>query len=188
MEHLTAKLGIGCLERNIDWPQMVLYDTVDIVITHICKCYIITLQKRKAGIIVFKIQSFPHPRRHLIDKTENTVVSAGTIFIHQSIIELDPQIFLIIFFNLQFPFFPVGLTDQYCQIIIVYQIMIIENIFDLLVIDGNQFISRFDLQFFGYTPGLNHLYNMFVFFHSTFSVLLVRTIITIPPEIFREVF
>ena len=44
--------------------------------------------------------------------------------------------------------------------------MIIEDIFDLLVIDGNQFISRFDLQFFGYTSGLNRLYNMFVFFHS----------------------
>ena len=63
--------------------EMIMDDPVNVVIAHICECHIVALQKRQSRIVILKIQRFPHSRRHLIDKTENTVVSAGTVIVHQ---------------------------------------------------------------------------------------------------------
>ena len=50
------------------------------LLAHICKCHIISLQKRESGIIIFKIKRLSHFRRHLIDKAENAFVMAMTVF------------------------------------------------------------------------------------------------------------
>ena len=148
VQHFTAKLGIHRLKRNVHRLHMIINDTVDIVIGHIGQGDIISLQKRKPGIIVFKIERITHTLWHLINKTEDTFVVAGTIIIHQTIFKFDPDIIFIFFFYLKLPFFPVRFAYQKFYIFIVHQIMIVQNIFDLFPSHGKKLVSRFDFQFF----------------------------------------
>ena len=43
MQHFTAKLGVGRMERNVDRPQMIVDDPVNIMIAHIGERDIISL-------------------------------------------------------------------------------------------------------------------------------------------------
>ena len=61
---------------------MISDDPLKFVIAHIGEGHIVSLKKTEPGIIVLEIQGFPHPRRHLVNKAENTLVAAGTVSIH----------------------------------------------------------------------------------------------------------
>ena len=138
------------------------------MIRHVCQCDIISLQKRKPGIIIFKIKCITHTFWHLINKAENTFVMARTIVIHQTIFKLNPDIIFIFFFYLKLPFFPVRFAYQKLYIFIIHQIMIIQNIFDLFPAYRNQFVSRFNFQFFCNASRQYFWYDMFAFFSHTF--------------------
>ena len=55
MEHFTAKLGIHSLKRYIDRGKMKLDNTIQIIVTHIGKGNIVSLQEWQSGIVIFKI-------------------------------------------------------------------------------------------------------------------------------------
>ena len=166
MKHFAAKLRIHCLKRNINRLQTVLNDPVNILLAHICQSHIISLKKRKSGIVILKIKSFSHSRRHLINKAENTAVGAGAVLIHKPVFKLDPQIFLIFFFHFQFPQLAVCFFNEKCHKFIVHQITIIKNILHRSVIYGSQDISRLKLQFLGNTSRQDPGDDMLLFFHK----------------------
>ena len=58
---------------------MVLDDPVNVMVAHIGKGHIVSLEERKTGIVVLKIERFPHARRHLVNKTKNTFSFASKI-------------------------------------------------------------------------------------------------------------
>ena len=60
VQHSAPEFGIRCLERDIDRFQTITYDPFNIMIAHISECHIISLQKRQAGIIIFKVKRIPH--------------------------------------------------------------------------------------------------------------------------------
>ena len=149
VQHLAAKLRIGGLNGNIDRCKLHLNDTVHVLLFHIRQSDIISLQERKTGIIIFEIQCLTHSRRHLIDKTKNALVTAGTVITHQTIFKFNPQIIVIFFLDLQKPFFPIRLADQYFYILILDHITIIKNVLYFLVIYSQKDISRLDLHRLG---------------------------------------
>ncbi len=153
------------MHGNIDRLQAVSDDSLDIILLHIGQCNIISLQKRKPGIIVLKIQRIAHSFRHLIDKTKDAFIPAGLIIIHQSAFKHNAQIFVVVFFDFKFPFFPVRFSDQNSNFLFMNQIMIIKHIFDLLPVDTNQRISGRNVQFICDAALLDFIYDM-LFFHS----------------------
>ena len=104
MEHLTAQLRIRRLYRNIDRRKLHLDYTLYIPVAHIGQRNIISLQERQSGIIILKIQGFPHSRRHLV---YNTLVAAGAVFTHQAVLKFNPKIILILLLDLKKPFLSV---------------------------------------------------------------------------------
>ena len=74
MQHFTPEFRIHCLERNVDRFQMIADHTLNILLTHIGKRNIISLKKGKPGIIILKIQRLTHTWRHLVNKTEHTLI------------------------------------------------------------------------------------------------------------------
>ena len=156
-QHLAAQLRIHCLEGYVDRLHPVTNDPVDIVITHIGKCHIIALQKGKTRIVVLKIQGIAHSLRHLINKTEDTGIAAGPVFIQERILEFNSEILLEFLLDLQLPFLTGGLADHDLQVFLIGQIPVIKDILHRLSADGNQHITRLDFELPGDTPGKNPL-------------------------------
>ena len=115
-------------------------DPVNIFIAHIGKCHIVSLKERKSGVIILKIERFPHPRGHLVDKAENTLISAGAVFTHQAVFKGKAQI-LSSALDLKLPLLSVCLSDQHNEGLTVCHIIIIENIFNFLSVYGKQYIT-----------------------------------------------
>ena len=166
MEHLAAKLRIHCLERNIDRRQVIFDHPLNILLAHIRQCHIVSLQEGKPGIIILKIESLPHSRRHLVDKAEHAMVAAGTVIIHQAILKLYSQILIIILLHFQLPDLSVGFLYKKFYIFIVHQITVIKNILHRLMIDLCQHISRLQLQLLADASRKNFGNLMFLFFHG----------------------
>ena len=74
MEHFAAQLRVHRLDRDIDRSQMETDDTLDILVLHICQGDVVSLEERKSRVIVLKVESFTHSRRHLVDKAEYALV------------------------------------------------------------------------------------------------------------------
>ena len=106
---------------------MVADNPVDIVVAHVGQCNIVSLQEGQTRIVILKIQGGTHSRRHLIDEAENAVVAAGTVLIHELVLECDADFLVVLFFNLQIPFFPVFLPDREFQIGVVGLEMVIKT-------------------------------------------------------------
>ena len=124
------------------------------------------LQKRKSGIIVFKIKGLPHSRGHLINETKNTAVAAGTVFIHQTIFKFNSQILFILLLHLQLPQLSVCFFHQKRHEFVVHQIPVIEHILHRLIVYGCQDISRLQLQFLRDTSRQDSGYHMLFIFQS----------------------
>ena len=146
MQHLTSQFRISSLHGYIDRRQMHLYDTFNIRQLHICQRDIVSLQKGQSGVVILKIKCLAHSRRHLINKAENTLVAAGTVFTHKPILEFNSKIFIIIFVNLQKPFFPILFFDQHFNIFIFYQISVVKDILYRLIVDCKEHIPGLNLQ------------------------------------------
>ena len=75
-----------------------------------------------------------HARRHLIDETEHAFITAGTVFAHQSVLEFYPKLVVVVFIDLQKPFYPGRLADQYFDVFIFHQITVVKDIFNFLTV------------------------------------------------------
>ena len=145
---------------------MVADNLLNILFLQIGQRNIVTLQKGKTRIIIFKIQCISHTRRHLINKTENTLIMAGMIFIHHTILKFHSQVFLKFLFYLQLPFFSIWLPNHSNQIFFIAKIVVVQYISNRLIIDGYQLISRLNLHLFCNAAADHTADNMFfLFFH-----------------------
>ncbi len=130
------------MDGDINGGQLKPDNPVNVLFFHIGKGYIISLEKAEPGIIIFKIEGIPHTRRHLVNKTENTFVAAGSVVAHQTVFKINAQI-LIVIFNVQFPLFPIRLADDHGHGRAVYMVLIVKNIFHFLTVNGQQQVSGF---------------------------------------------
>ena len=71
------------MNGNIYRADMHFYYSADFVLSEVGKGNIVAEQKRKSGIIVFKVKTFSHSFRELVYKAENAFVSARMLFIHK---------------------------------------------------------------------------------------------------------
>ena len=120
-------------------------------------------------IVILKIQGGTHSRRHLIDEAENAVVAAGTVLIHELVLECDADFLVILFFDFQVPFLAVLFPDREFQIRVVGLEVVIEDVLDDFPVHAEQFIARFEFQFFGNTARFYCLDNVFrLVFHRSY--------------------
>ena len=94
------------------------------------QCNIVSLQEGQTRIVILKIQGGTHSRRHLIDEAENAVVAAGTVLIHELVLEYDADFLVILFFDFQVPFLAVLFPDREFQIRVVGLEVVIEDVLD----------------------------------------------------------
>ena len=168
VQHPAAQFGVHCMKGDIDGGEMIPAYSVNIMLRHIRQRHIITLQEGESGVIILEIQSFPHIRRHLVYKAENTLIPAAPVRIHKPGLKFDSQILVEVLLNLQKPLFSVSFLNQDLNIGILNQKLIVKYIFDFLLIDRQQQISCFDFQFFGNAPGQNALDSVRFSFHGSF--------------------
>ena len=135
VQHPAAQLWIRSVKGNIDGREMVLDNSVDIVVIHIGQRNIISLEKGKSGIIILKVERVTHSWRHLIDKAENTAVAAGTVLVHKAVLKSHTEILLIVLLNLKLPFLTVRLAHKQLNVIIIQQIVVVEHILNLRTVD-----------------------------------------------------
>ena len=154
---------------------MIADDPVNVVLAHVGQGHIVSLEERKAGIVVLKIERFPHARRHLVNKTKNTFIMTGAVIIHEAVLKFHSEIILKLLLDLQLPLFPVGFLNQYGQVFFIDQVMIIEDILDLLIVDGQQKIPGFNPQFLRDAARFyrTHLMAVVFFLHVVFSFALI---------------
>ena len=165
VQHQAPQLRICALDGYVNRCQPVLDNPVNILILHVGQRDIITLKEGKSGIVILEIEGFPHSRRHLVDKAENTLISAGAIIAHQPILKGQAQI-LVFIFNIQFPLFPIFLSDDHGNGLIVNSIFIIKNIFDFIAVYGQKHIARFQFKLLRDRAGIDPADQMSVFYHT----------------------
>ena len=159
----SAKYG---LEGNIDGFQMIADDSLNIMVTHVCQCYIVSLDERQSGIVILEIEGISHSRGHLINEAENAVVAAGAVIVHQVLGKFHAQVFFVFLLYLKLPDFSVGFLYLQYHIFLIHQIAVIKYIFNRLAVYTKQGIPRHNLQFLGNAPLLhcrNHMF--FLLFH-----------------------
>ena len=144
VEHPAAQVRIHGLEGNVDGLQAESDDPLQIMPAHVGQGHIVSLEEGQPGIVVFKIERIPHPRRHLVDKTEDALISAGTVLVHQPLLKFHSQVFVTLFLNLQLPLLAVRLLDQQYKLLFLYIVAVIKYILDLLPVHCQQLIPRLD--------------------------------------------
>ena len=135
VEHLTAQLRVGGLHRYVDGSQLHTDDSLYVPLLHIGQGNVISLQERKPGIVVLKIQGLPHPRRHLVDKAEYAFVAARTVIAHQAVFKLHPQVIIILLVDFQQPLFSVRFSYDHLNVLILNQIPVVKYILNHFMID-----------------------------------------------------
>ena len=165
VQHPAPQFRVRCLKRDVNGLQPVSYNPFNIMVAHIGQSNIIPLKERKPGIIILEIQGIPHSLRHLINKTEDAFIIAGTILIHEPPAEINPQLFIGIFLNLQLPLFSVRLFDQQNDLFILHVKLIIKNVFNLMPVNLQKLISRFYAHLFRNASRQHGCHCMFMLLH-----------------------
>ena len=98
--HLDPEFRVHCMDGNIYRRKAHFYDSVNVLFLKVCKSYIVSEKEAKSGIVIFKIKSFSHSRRHLVDEAENAFVFAGMFLIHKIVFKIKTKVFIFLFFNL----------------------------------------------------------------------------------------
>ena len=114
VEHLTAQLRVGGLHRYVDGSQLHTDDSLYVPLLHIGQGNVISLQERKPGIVVLKIQGLPHSRRHLVNKA---------------------QVIIILLVDFQQPLFSVRFSYDHLNVLILNQIPVVKYILNHFMID-----------------------------------------------------
>ena len=134
---------------------------------HIRQGYIIPLQKGQTGIIVLEIEGISHSPWQLIDEAEHTLVPAGTVLVHQAVLKFNPQVVIILLFDLKLPLLSVGLSDSDLQIFLVNEIVVVKNILYTLTVYRYQHVARRQLKLFCNASRFYPADDVFfVFFHG----------------------
>ena len=91
---------------------------------------------------------------------------AAPIFVHQPVLKRNSQILVVLLVNLQQPFFTVRPADQYFNVFILRQVLIVKNIHDLLPAYLKQLVPRFHAHLLCNGALFYPTYYMFCFLHS----------------------
>ena len=147
---------------------MVTDNPVDVVLGHVGQGDVIALQERKPGVVVLKVQIFPHALRHLIDKAENAFVVTVTVFAHQTVFKFDAQILIKILFDFQTALLSVLCLHVHLYIGILYQKFKIKNILNDRAVHCHNFVAGLQSHLFRDAARFDVLdYMTFVFVHKT---------------------
>ena len=138
-EHFVAEQRIGRLHRDID-RHMHIDNAVHVLIGEIGQRDIAALQKGKPRIVIFKVNGLAHPFRILVNKAEDTMISACFLLIHERRGKAQPQVLILLLMHLHGIAFAAAVAadgkdpGSRCK-------TVIQNIMDYRFIDRNQLIS-----------------------------------------------
>ena len=111
-QHLHAKLGIRSVNGYVDGGKAHLNDAPELLVTYVGQGHVVSHQKGEPGIVVFKINRFPHPARILVDKAKDAFVGASSLFIHQKGFKFQTDIVVAFLFQKNVEFLAVTQNRQ----------------------------------------------------------------------------
>ena len=94
-EHLVAQQRVGRLHRNVD-GHMHFDDAVNVLVGEVRQRDIAALQKGKARVVVLEVDRFAHALGVLVDEAEDTVIAAGSLFVHERGCKSKPGILVFL--------------------------------------------------------------------------------------------
>ena len=146
LEHLAAagvfhqfdpQLRIGGVDRDIDGADVHFDDAGDVLIGHIGEGDIAAEQEAHAAVVIFEVEGFAHAAGQLIDEAENALIGAVVLAIHEVIGKFQPQLVVLLFFDVKgerfavpFHFDGEGSIDHIKAVI--------QHIVDEIAVDGAQ--------------------------------------------------
>ena len=71
------------MNRNVHGRHFHIYYSLYILFAQICKRYIVSLQKRKSGIVILEVYAFSHSARVLVYKAKYAVVCTAPFLVHK---------------------------------------------------------------------------------------------------------
>ena len=99
------------------------------------------------------------------------MIAAGTVFVHETVLKYDSQVFLVILLHLQLPLLTVRFLHKNLYILIIHQIVVVKDILNLLSVDRQKLIPRSQFQLLGNASGFHFPDDMSAFFHNFSSFL-----------------
>jgi hypothetical protein len=68
---------------------------VDVLVGHIGKGHVVSVEKREARIVILEVKSLAHSLRKLIDKAKDTFVVTGVLLVHKGRFKIKPDVVVL---------------------------------------------------------------------------------------------
>ncbi len=146
-----AQLFVAGMDRDVQGGEFIRQDPLHLFFTNRRQGDISAVKVGEAIIFVFDIQGGTQAARQLLHKAEQAVIAALR---RLRMLDFQPELFVGILVELQFPLFTVNATDIKDEFFgMTGQTHIIEKIAQVLTIDGQKGVARLQIQLFGDTAG-----------------------------------
>ena len=91
-QHLHPQGRVGGVDGDVDGGDAQVDNALDLAGGEVREGQIVAHQKGQPGVIILKIEGFPHTRRELVHKAEHAPVGAGAGLVHQIGFKVQAQI------------------------------------------------------------------------------------------------
>ena len=112
-----------------------------ILFCKICSSYIVSLQKRKPPVVIFKINCIAHTVRILIDKAKYALISAASFLIHKKSIEFKSDVVILRFSYFNVKKLRSAVNFQY-NLFFGYSESVVKNITDIESVNRYKYVVR----------------------------------------------
>ena len=131
---------------------MVALDALKILFAHVRQRDEVAIEERHAVIVILDRQALPHARRHLIDEAEVAAVAARTYAVKNGRGELCAEFLVIVLVEGEHFPLAVFMFDKKLDLLFGEGKAQIDDVAQLLSVDGEDLVSCRKLQFFRQTP------------------------------------
>jgi len=144
--HPDPQLRVCRMDRNIHGRKAIGDQAIQFLVRDIGQGHIVAGQKGQAQIIIFEIQGLAQTLRQLVDETEDAFVVAMGAFVEQSLLELQPQILILVLFDFIVDHRAIGMFDPQRERFGKLAQAIIKDIAHRLPIDVDQAVTGCNFQ------------------------------------------
>ena len=157
------------MHRNIDRTDVHFDNALNIAFFQVCESGVVSEQKGHSGIVVFKVQAFPHSFRRLVYKTKNTFIFATHLTVHQVSFKFQAQIVILVLFHRNGSQLFLLVAQQDFQFFIGHIKPIVQNIGNRVAVDADEGVTLMDSCVFGWASRF-HTGNSYCHFACPFFI------------------
>jgi hypothetical protein len=136
------------MHRNVQRRDVHLDNALYLVLGKVRHSDVVSVQERKARVVVLEIAGLTHSLGVLVDKAEYALVAAGLLFIHKGRFEFKPDIVVLVFFYLDGN--GVAVAQKFKgDFALAKAEAVVKNVGYLLAVDAYENVARANARFFG---------------------------------------